>query len=63
MAHISKPDLLGEIQPWLLSSAMYAEQTADEIPTIWVPAQDLKTLCDVLRFKINQPFDFLFDFK
>ena len=61
MAHTSKPDLLAEIQPWLLSSVMYAEETADEIPTIWSPAQDPKTLAALIRITINQPFHFLFD--
>jgi NADH-quinone oxidoreductase subunit C/D len=61
MDQTSKPHLLGEIQPWLVSSVLHEEQTADEIPTIWVTAQDLKLLCDVLRYKLNQPFDFLFD--
>jgi NADH-quinone oxidoreductase subunit C/D len=55
------PDLLSEIQPWLIGSVLLEESTADEIPTLWVEAKDLMPLCDVLRFKLNQPFDFLFD--
>ena len=47
-------------KPWLRFS-VDEEQTADEIPTIWVTAQDLKPLCEVLRSKLKQPFDFLFD--
>jgi len=61
MAQSSKPDLLGEIQPWLAAAVLFEEQTGDEIPTIWVTAKDLEPLCHVLRSKLNQPFDFLFD--
>lgn len=61
MPQTSKPDLLGEIQPLLATASLFEEQTADEITTLWATAQDLKSLCDVLRFKLDQPFDFLFD--
>jgi NADH-quinone oxidoreductase subunit C/D len=61
MPQTSKPDLLGEIQPWLTSAVMHQELTADEIPTIWTTADDLKDLCHVLRSKLEQPFNFLFD--
>jgi NADH-quinone oxidoreductase subunit C/D len=61
MARTSKHDLLGEIQLWLPASVLHKEQTADEILTVWLTAQDLKPLCDLLRFKLDQPFDFLFD--
>jgi NADH-quinone oxidoreductase subunit C/D len=55
------PDLRSEIQPWLIGSVLLEELTADEITTLWAEAKDLMSLCDVLRFKLNQPFDFLFD--
>ena len=55
------PDLRSEIQPWLIGSVLLEESTADEIPTLWVEAKDLMALSDVLRFKLNKPFDFLFD--
>ena len=61
MSQSSKPNLLGEIQPLMPASLLHEEQTADEIITIWVTAQDLKPLCEVLRSRLNQPFDFLFD--
>lgn len=61
MPETSKPDLLGEIQPFLAAASLFGEHTADEIPTLWATAHDLKSLCDVLRFKLDQPFDFLFD--
>jgi NADH-quinone oxidoreductase subunit C/D len=56
-----KVDLLNEIQPWLIGSVLLEEQTADDIPTLWAQAKDISALCDVLRFKLNEPFDFLFD--
>lgn len=61
MVHACQPDLLAEIQPWLATTVLFEEQTADEIPTLWVTAQDLKPLCHILRGKLKQPFDFLFD--
>jgi NADH-quinone oxidoreductase subunit C/D len=61
MQQKSPPDLRSEIQPWLIGSVLLGESTADEIPTLWIEAKDLMPLCDVLRFKLNQPFDFLFD--
>ncbi len=61
MQQKSSPDIRSEIQPWLIGSVLLEESTADEIPTLWIEAKDLMPLCDVLRFKLNQPFDFLFD--
>ncbi|MFQ3235036.1 MAG: NADH-quinone oxidoreductase subunit C/D [Paraglaciecola sp.] len=56
-----KVDLLNEIQPWLIGSILLEEHTADDIPTLWAETKDIGALCDVLRFKLNKPFDFLFD--
>jgi NADH-quinone oxidoreductase subunit C/D len=61
MQQNSSPDLKSEIQPWLIGSILLEENTADEIPTLWAEAKDLMALVDVLRFKLNKPFDFLFD--
>jgi NADH-quinone oxidoreductase subunit C/D len=61
MSQKNESDLLNEIQPWLIGSVLLEEQTADDIPTLWAQAQDIGTLCDVLRFKLNEPFAFLFD--
>jgi len=61
MEQPSNPDLLAEIKACFADAVFNEEQTADEILTIWVTAQDLKPLCNVLRSKLKQPFDFLFD--
>ena len=61
MGQPSKKSLFNEIQLLLAGSHLQEETTADEIPTLWVEANDIVVVCDALRSKLSAPFNFLFD--
>lgn len=56
-----KANLLTEIQPLLNGITLVEETNLDQIQTLWVDAKQLTEFCDLLRFKLTQPFDFLYD--
>lgn len=61
MDPVPTADLRSELAPWVADSLLLEEPTADQIPTLWVAAKDLLTLCDAARYKLHDPFTFLFD--
>lgn len=56
-----KTSLLPELQALLEGVNLFEESTADEILTLWVSAKELHGVADTLRFKLEDPFEFLFD--
>ncbi|WP_233520487.1 NADH-quinone oxidoreductase subunit C/D [Flocculibacter collagenilyticus] len=50
-----------EIQALAPTILLHPQITADNIETLWIERSDLKTLCQLLKYKLSLGFDFLFD--
>lgn len=50
-----------QIQAEFPKALLYSESLQDDIETLWIEAKDLLAVCDFLRFRLPQPFDFLYD--
>lgn len=58
---LAQPGIVGELQARFPDVPLVEQRTADEIPTVWVPATRLKELLAYLKTEAARPFASLYD--
>jgi len=61
MRHSQPPGIVEDLQRQFESTELWWQPTIDEIPTVWVPPHQIRSILQYLQYEVNEPYAMLYD--
>ncbi|GJL48985.1 MAG: NADH-quinone oxidoreductase subunit C/D [Nitrospirales bacterium] len=61
MRSIQTPDIIEELQRQFEPTELWWQPTIDEVPTVWVPPHQIRSILQFLQYEVSKPYAMLYD--